>query len=321
MSSPLVSILVPVYNREHLLRECLESALGQTLGDFELIVVDNASTDETWKVCLEFERKDKRVRVFKNEVNVGPVMNWKRCIDEARGQFGKILFSDDAIEPKFLETAVPFFSDPEVGFVFNTVNQGTSRSSVLAQFVWQPMSGVQPSSRFLEDFTRPLEPFSPGCAIFRLKDLKENLVLEISAPADFDFLSHGAGPDILLFLLTAVKYPKVAFISEPLVFFRHHAGSLSVHGMNGRVREGYQRAFLWFAENYLSKSEFHCMAFTYWWLELRAKRRWVSPKSYYRNMFAMPLNVEAEMIKRLVTHVLNRGAMLSISYLKEIRAF
>ena len=58
MNSPLVSILIPVYNRQDLLPVCIESALAQTITDLEVVIVDNASTDKTWEVCQKFARQD-----------------------------------------------------------------------------------------------------------------------------------------------------------------------------------------------------------------------------------------------------------------------
>ena len=96
-SSPKVSILIPVYNREAFIAACVQSALEQTFTDFEIIIVDNASTDTTWKICQQIAEQDKRIRIFRNERNIGPVRNWRRCIEEARGVYGKILWSDDLI--------------------------------------------------------------------------------------------------------------------------------------------------------------------------------------------------------------------------------
>src|SRR5437879_4126737 len=101
MTVPLVSILIPLYNREQLLGPCIQSALDQTVRGFEVVIVDNASTDGTWQVCQAFAAKDSRVRIFRDPVNIGPVRNLQRCIQEARGQYGKILFSDDLIKPTF----------------------------------------------------------------------------------------------------------------------------------------------------------------------------------------------------------------------------
>jgi glycosyltransferase involved in cell wall biosynthesis len=109
--NPLVSILIPVYNREHPVVETIESAIHQTYTNIEIIIVDNCSTDNTWSVLQDFSRKDDRIKIFQNPENVGPVRNWKRCIDESSGEYAKILFSDDLISKDFLEEAMNVFED------------------------------------------------------------------------------------------------------------------------------------------------------------------------------------------------------------------
>src|SRR5579872_7024825 len=102
-SPPLVSILIPVFNRSELIVQTIKSALMQTIAEIEVIVSDNASTDGTWDVCKTLAKEDQRVRVIRSETNLGPVRNWKRCIEVARGKYAKILFSDDLILPNYLE--------------------------------------------------------------------------------------------------------------------------------------------------------------------------------------------------------------------------
>jgi len=109
MPEPLVSILIPTYNRERLIGETIRSALVQTYPHIEVVVVDNASTDSSWEVISELARKDSRIHPFRNETNVGPMRNWKRAFDEAKGKNGKVLWSDDLIAPDFHEKTCHFF--------------------------------------------------------------------------------------------------------------------------------------------------------------------------------------------------------------------
>src|SRR4030067_1594973 len=104
---PKVSILIPVYNRANMVGGCIQSALEQTYQDIEVVVVDNDSTDGTWEICKALSEKDSRLRVFKNDTNIGPVGNWKKCIDSARGAYGKILFSDELLSKDYVEKARP----------------------------------------------------------------------------------------------------------------------------------------------------------------------------------------------------------------------
>jgi glycosyltransferase involved in cell wall biosynthesis len=192
----------------------VQSALAQTLTDLEVVIVDNQSTDETWPICERLARSDARVRIFRNDSNIGPVRNWQRCIREGRGDLGKILFSDDLITPLFLEKTVPFMEDPKVGLVTTAAD-----ISGRIEYMRGGSSGVVSSRKHLWHmmFNGRL-PCSPGAALFRMKDLRKNLI---------DFGADGIGPDLLLLMLTAKAYSKAAHLAEPLAFFRTHPGSIS----------------------------------------------------------------------------------------------
>ncbi len=92
---PRLSIGLPVYNGERHLAEALESLLGQTYEDFELIVSDNASTDGTAEICLRYARQDDRVRYIRQERNIGLIPNHTFVIEQARGELFKSAAHDD----------------------------------------------------------------------------------------------------------------------------------------------------------------------------------------------------------------------------------
>lgn len=69
--TPFFSIIVPVYNAERYIKICINSILSQTFKDFEVIIVDDASTDDSYKICQEFQDKDKRVKLFRHKKNLG----------------------------------------------------------------------------------------------------------------------------------------------------------------------------------------------------------------------------------------------------------
>jgi glycosyltransferase involved in cell wall biosynthesis len=114
--TPTVSICVPTYNGARYLAPCLESALTQTHGDFDVVVVDDASTDETVAVAERFAARDGRVRVTKNPRNLGLVGNWGRCVELARGAWIKFLFQDDYLAPTCLATMLAR-AGPDTPFV------------------------------------------------------------------------------------------------------------------------------------------------------------------------------------------------------------
>ena len=121
--NPAVSLLVPVFNRADLLSQCVDSALAQTMGNLEVVIVDGASTDRTWDVCLSYAERDTRVRVFREVQNEGPVRGWWRCLEEARGTYGTFLWSDDVLMPTFLERTFPHLASDDVAFAYSAASR------------------------------------------------------------------------------------------------------------------------------------------------------------------------------------------------------
>lgn len=103
---PRVSVGIPVYNGGELFRETLDSFLGQTFVDFEVVIVDNASIDETERVSREYTARDGRVRYIKNPTNIGLSKNHNRSFELSRGEFFKWAPADDLCCPTYLERCV-----------------------------------------------------------------------------------------------------------------------------------------------------------------------------------------------------------------------
>jgi len=103
---PKVSVCVPTYNYARYLSACIESVLAQSFGDFELVVIDDCSSDGTTEVMRRY-LGDERVRYRTNPVNLGMVGNWNRCLSEATGEYVKFVFGDDLLSsPEALERMV-----------------------------------------------------------------------------------------------------------------------------------------------------------------------------------------------------------------------
>ena len=103
---PPLSIGLPVYNGENFLASALDSLLGQTFVDFELIVCDNASTDGTAEICRVFAANDARIRYHRNERNIGAAGNYNQALALARGHYFKWAAHDDICHPRFLEACI-----------------------------------------------------------------------------------------------------------------------------------------------------------------------------------------------------------------------
>jgi len=116
--TPKVSVCIPTYNYGQFIPDAIESVLGQTFFDFELLVVDNCSTDNTKELVEIYSRRDARVAYFCNEENLGMVGNWNRCLKHASGEYVKILCADDLLAPTCLERQVlEFEKNPGVELV------------------------------------------------------------------------------------------------------------------------------------------------------------------------------------------------------------
>jgi glycosyltransferase involved in cell wall biosynthesis len=110
-----VSIGMPVFNGEKYLRESIESIIDQTYQNFELIISDNASTDRTQEICLEYSRKDNRISYYRNDKNLGGPKNYNRVFELSSAEYFKWAAYDDVLAPEFLRKCVNVLdSDPSI---------------------------------------------------------------------------------------------------------------------------------------------------------------------------------------------------------------
>ena len=110
MSKYLVTVCIPTYNGEKYFKECLDSIQAQTFTDFEVLIVDDCSSDNTVKIAQEYANCDPRITIVINQQNLGLVGNWNRCAQLAQGEWLKYVFQDDLIAPTCLEKMLAFAS-------------------------------------------------------------------------------------------------------------------------------------------------------------------------------------------------------------------
>jgi glycosyltransferase involved in cell wall biosynthesis len=116
-AKPKISVLLPSYNSAAFLDDAITSVLEQTFTDFELIIVDNCSTDSTEKVVAKY-LKDTRIKYYKNDSNIGMIPNWNKCLEYASGEFIKYLMSDDKFHLELLEKSARILEEhPTVSLV------------------------------------------------------------------------------------------------------------------------------------------------------------------------------------------------------------
>ncbi|RAP50056.1 MAG: glycosyl transferase family 2 [Methanosphaera sp. rholeuAM270] len=133
-SSPEVSIIIPLYNCGKYLAETLDSVLSQTFSNWEALLVDDKSTDDTLEIAREYERRDARFRVFEQPENMGAAKARNKALVESRGRFVAYLDSDDLWMPEKIEAQMKFMLDGGFGGCFTsyeTVNEDGSHRNYI----------------------------------------------------------------------------------------------------------------------------------------------------------------------------------------------
>jgi glycosyltransferase involved in cell wall biosynthesis len=118
MSEPVVSVVFRAFNCQNYIGQAIDSILAQTFQDFEVVIVNDASTDGTGRILQTYAQQDERIRVFISEANQGPVRTMNRGLRHARGQFIAVHDADDLSLPHRLETQVDFLrTNPHIALI------------------------------------------------------------------------------------------------------------------------------------------------------------------------------------------------------------
>ena len=216
---PRASVCIPTCDGEQFVAEAIESVLGQTYQDFELVVVDDRSGDRTLDIVRSY--RDPRLHLHQNDERLGIARNWNRCLELARAEFFCLFHQDDVMLPENLEQKIRLLeAEPSVGFVHSSV-----------EFLTE--SGAPPgSAHWVEDATENF--VVDGRAYFRKMILSGNRVCAPAVVARRDVLLNlggfdenlGFALDYELWLKACVNW-RVGFLSEPLVRYRWHLKNAS----------------------------------------------------------------------------------------------
>jgi glycosyltransferase involved in cell wall biosynthesis len=209
-----VSVCIPTYNTGRYIGETIESVLQQTFDDYELIVCDNASTDNTAEVCEKF--KDARFRRIYFEEFVGQAENWNRALGLATGDYVILLHSDDVLLPTFLEKAVAVLNqNKDVGLVHCAVRHIDEQGKPLV------LEQLYKEDRVDREEILLRKLLLDGCVVSPAGVLVRNSVYETVGNFT-DQIIWGVDPH--MWTRIALKFP-VAYIAEPLACYRVHTNS------------------------------------------------------------------------------------------------
>lgn len=123
---------MPVYNGSNFIRDALDSILAQTFTDFELIVCDNASEDDTREIVQQYAAKDSRIELIRNPRNIGASANYNLGFKHGRGEYLKWCAHDDTLSPNYLEACIRVIDDdPDVALAFGTTLGITGKNEIV----------------------------------------------------------------------------------------------------------------------------------------------------------------------------------------------
>lgn len=309
---PLVSICIPTFNYGEFISEAIQSVLSQSFSDFELIVVDNASTDATADLMETFARSDPRIRFYRNAENVGIVKNFNRALEYATGDYVKVLCADDLLAPSALERSLALIqSDPVVSLV--------TTGRLLVDFRLQPIGyssycskegsidGGKVIDRCLFGTNYVGEP---SAVLFRRRQVAQGFDENYPHLLDMAMWFH------------LLEQGRLACVPEPLTYIRQHARQLTQDNRrSGQLVEDKKRIFsAYIAKPYVHKTPLRVFlwrlrtAYNFWkgGAGYRSGQRiseFLPPVCFY---FLLPAVVAADLFGRAVSRV------RSIKYAREI---
>ena len=235
---PYFSICIPTYNRAHMIGETIDSILAQTFEDFELVVVDDASTDHTKEIIEAYQRNDFRIRYLASDENLGHIAANNRCYVEARGEIIYIFDSDDLMNCDNLQARYDFWQEhPEVGLLYSDASVIDEHGQILAKSFWKA-EGYEPlRGKLNAKMIALFGLFAPHCGWCIRREVFESLGPQ---PIEIGY-SHDA-----YYLLRAAGMFEIDYIDRQLVRYRKHQATITSQKTStlvyGRV-EGLRRLF------------------------------------------------------------------------------
>lgn len=219
---PLVSVLMTVYNRQEYVGEAIESVLKSTYRDFELIIVDDSSTDRSLEIANGYAGADRRIRLYENRSNLGDYPNRKTAASYARGKYLKYLDSDDKIYDSGLAYCVEQMEKaPQAAVGVGVQSDGSLPETTC----WAP-------EKIIHDhfFGRGYLGIGPTGCIYRKDKFQEMQGFNVQA---------GVFADADLNIRLAARYP-VLLMQRPFFFYRRHPGQQQKHTEADHIIHGYR---------------------------------------------------------------------------------
>lgn len=219
MQSGLISVIIPVYNTEKYLRQCVDSVLAQTYQNLEIILVDDGSTDDSGKICDAYCKQNEKVRVI-HQGNKGLSATRNIGFDYAKGEYIYFLDSDDWLLESALEKLVSAIERRNCDFAFceaYAMEESTGRISV-GQYSYHRDYGVGPAKAFFEEMLRYREFHTQQSLFLYRKNIIDRFHLR--------FLEGFVYEDCLFAYQIFLKSNEIVHVHELLYNRRYRRGSI-----------------------------------------------------------------------------------------------
>jgi glycosyltransferase involved in cell wall biosynthesis len=226
MAVPKVSILVPVYNGEPYLAECIDSILAQDFRDFEVLISDDGSKDRSSQIIGDYANRDSRIRWWRNERNLGIGGNWNACLRAAQGTFIKFMLQDDRfLHPGALGRMVGVLQNsPKVSLVVTASNLIDARSRCIEYRDNFGLTGTHDGKAVIvRCWERNANLIGePSLALFRKAPAERGFDEKMVQLLDLEMWFH------------LLEQGDLGYIAEPLCAFRRHpAQQTEINARNG----------------------------------------------------------------------------------------
>lgn len=227
MGKPKVSVCIPVYNRPDFICDAIESVLAQSFNDFELIVTDNCSTDNTPEVIKNYAAADDRIKYHRNKNNLGVCSNFSQGLLLAKGKYIKFLLSDDKLAPACLEVFVEVMEKHPTVSLVTSYTQAFGGSSNIRDASSFPGTGLLDGKIYQKDLLiNGNWPGGPSSVMFRRRDLYIGL---------FNYMWKYWLVDLDMWI-RLLSLGDVYVVTEILSYLRIHDKSVSaIHGVDFRL--------------------------------------------------------------------------------------
>lgn len=218
---PKISVVMSCYNKAEYLRETIPTVLNQSFTDFEFVIFDNNSTDDSRAILREFD--DPRIRLFQNSRNLGPVGSLNNCIEAAQGRYLVFFHGDDLWQPQFLERNIEYLDRFESVNVCHSLMHYIDENGV--RRLCSPVQGE--GSHQVTGHREVLQRLFKGSYL-----QTPTVVYRRCAMRYYDF-RYTYVCDWDMYLQFAAAQYDFLFINEPLMFYRTSAGSETSIGVRG----------------------------------------------------------------------------------------